>query len=78
MYIKNSATWGQVVGSTGNNLVYSNESAPKFVVNASTISEFNSTISDKFDEEGEKCNLLTTEPEMLGNASFEEMNFMDI
>ena len=71
---KNSATWGQVVGSTGNNLVYSSESAPK-LVNASTISEFNSTISDKFDEEGEKCNLLTTEPEMPGNASFRGNEF---
>ena len=45
---RNTASWGQVVGSTGNNLVYSNESAPK-LVNASTISEFNSTASDKFD-----------------------------
>lgn len=71
---KNSATWGQVAGSTGNNLVYSNESAPK-LVNASTISEFNSTISDKFDEVGEKCNLLTTEPEMPGNASFRGNEF---
>lgn len=71
---KNSATWGQVVGSTGNNLVYSNESAPK-LVNASTINEFNSVISNQFDQQGEKCNLLTTEPEMLGNASFRGNEF---
>ena len=71
---RNSGTWGQVVGSTGNNLVYSNESAPK-LVNASTISEFNYTISNQFDDQGEKCNLLTTEPVMFENRSFRGNEF---
>ena len=47
------------------------------LVNASTISEFNSTISDKFDEEGEKCNLLTMNLRCLKMEVLEEMNFMD-
>ena len=63
--IQNSATWGQVLGSNGNNLVYSNDESPK-LVNASTINEFNSGVYTNFDELGTKCNLLTTEPELLG------------
>ena len=63
-----------MVGSNGNNLVYSNEESPN-LVNASTINEFNTSIYTNFDEEGTKSNLLTTEPGILGNKSFRGNEF---